>query len=403
MVSVVGDYAFLFHIFNLSNQTIMKEPVKVLLVAINGYGHYYLKTLLEETSCEDAVLAGVVDPEAEKSKYFNALKEFCIPVCSGINDFYLGGGKADLAVIASPPHFHVSQSILALHHGTNVLCEKPISGQLSEAEILFEKSKKSKKFVMAGYQWSYSEGIRNLKKDIISARFGKPVRMKSLCLWPRNFAYFSRNKWAYMKTDPDGNIIEDNLFNNAMSHFIHNMLYLLGDAMDSSANASGVEAIVAKAYQVETYDTGAIHATTLEGVELLFLGSHATEKNIDPCFRIEFEKGFVELKPGADRIIARTTDRHDWSYPSPDSDHQFRKLFTAIENASGGGDLVCPVGAALSHARLVDEIGKDCGSANRFPEKSITRTKERLFVNGLDDLFLSCYTGFNMPGNLLSR
>ena len=39
----------------------MKEPVKVLMVAINGYGHYYLKTMLEETDCEDAVLVGVGD------------------------------------------------------------------------------------------------------------------------------------------------------------------------------------------------------------------------------------------------------------------------------------------------------------------------------------------------------
>ena len=381
----------------------MKEPVKVLIVAINGYGHFYLKTLLEETKCEDAILIGVVDPEAGKSKYFKALEEFCIPVCSGINDFYLGGGKADLAVIASPPHFHVSQSILALHNGANVLCEKPVSGQLNEVELLIEKSNKYKRFAMAGYQWSYSEGIRTLKKDIISGRFGKPVRMKSLCLWPRDFAYFSRNKWAYRKTDPEGNVIRDNLFNNAMSHFIHNMLYLLGDSMDNSTEAVKIDALVARAYPVETYDTGAFLATTASGVEIMFLGSHAVEKSTDPCFRIEFEKGYAELKPGADKIIAGTTDRQEWSYPSPDSDHQFRKLFRAIENVHAGGSLICPVEAALPHARLVDEIERDHGNPENFPEKLITRTDERLFVKGLDDMLLDCYKGFDLPGNQLFR
>jgi predicted dehydrogenase len=111
----------------------MNEPVKVLIVAINGYGHYYLKTLLEEIDCEEAVLVGVVDPEAEKSVYFKAFKEFGIPVFEKMNDFYLSGGKADLAVIASPPHYHVPQSILALHHGTNVLCEKPIGALVGDA------------------------------------------------------------------------------------------------------------------------------------------------------------------------------------------------------------------------------------------------------------------------------
>ena len=101
----------------------MNGPVKVLVVAINGYGHYYLKTLLEEINCEKAVLAGVIDPDAEKSTYFKAFSEFGIPIFERMNDFYLSGAKADLAVISSPPHFHVPQSILALHHGTNVLCE----------------------------------------------------------------------------------------------------------------------------------------------------------------------------------------------------------------------------------------------------------------------------------------
>jgi len=58
---------------------------------------------------------------------------------------------------------------------------------------------------MIGYQWSYSEGIQSLKKDILSGLFGKPIRMKSLCLWPRDFAYLqeqlglpeNRSEWKY--------------------------------------------------------------------------------------------------------------------------------------------------------------------------------------------------------------
>ena len=114
----------------------MQDPVKVLMVAINGYGHFYLKTLLKEIPCEKAVLAGVVDPEAERSEYYKAFKEFGIPVCNRMNDFYMSGAQADLAVIASPLHYHVPQSINALHHGTNVFCEKPICALTSEAESL---------------------------------------------------------------------------------------------------------------------------------------------------------------------------------------------------------------------------------------------------------------------------
>jgi predicted dehydrogenase len=381
----------------------MKEPVKVLIVAINGYGHYYLKTILEEIKCDDAVLSGIVDPEAGKSEYFKALKELRVPVCSVMRDFYLGGGMADLAVIASPPHFHVPQGIIALHHGTNVLCEKPVSGQLSEVELLIQKSRETGKFAIAGFQWSYSEGIRLLKKDIIEGRFGKPLKMKSLCLWPRDFAYFNRNGWAYKKRDRNGNIIMDNIFNNAMAHFIHNILFLLGDSMDASAEATGTRALVASANDIDTYDTGALYALTLSGAEILFLGSHATEKSTDPCFRIEFEKGFAELKPGDGIITAKTIDGKEWSYPSPDSDHQFRKLFNAIENVNGAAKPVCTIEATLPHAKLVDMVNTFFDKGFRYSESKITRTNERLFVNGLDDMLLDSYMNFKMPDNILMQ
>jgi predicted dehydrogenase len=374
----------------------MKDPVKVLIVAINGYGHYYLKTLLEEITCEKAVLAGVVDPDAERSVYYKAFTEFGIPVFERMNDFYLSGGKADLAVISSPPHYHVPQSILALHRGTNVLCEKPIGALVGDAESLIEKRSKSGKFVMIGYQWSYSEGIQLLKKDILDGRFGKPIRMKSLCLWPRDFAYFARNKWAYRKTDQEGNLIMDNLFQNAMSHFIHNMFFLLGNTMETSAEAVEIKAHIARAYPVETYDTGAFTALTDSGVELLFLASHVAEKRIDPCFRIEFEKGSVELKPGEDIIVAKTLDKNEFSYPSPETDHQFKKLFLAIENVHHSGKIICPPEAALSQTKLANAIEKLCGEATGFPEHQIVKTSERLFVNGLDDLLFSGYKNFKL-------
>jgi len=374
----------------------MKGPVKVLIVAINGYGHYYLKTLLEEVDCERAVLVGVVDPEAERSSYFKSFKEFGIPVCTRMNDFYLSGGKADLAVISSPPHFHVPQSILALHHGTNVLCEKPIGALVSDAESLIEKRDKTGRFVMIGYQWSYSEGIQLLKKDILNGRFGKPLRMKSLCLWPRDFAYFARNNWAYQKKDPEGNIVMDNIFQNAVSHFIHNTFYLFGDTMESSAEAVEIEAHISKAYPVETYDTGAFRAFTKAGTELLFYGSHVPEKRVDPCFRIEFEKGFVELEPRSNQIVAKISGKRDFSYPSPDSGHQFRKLFIAINNVNKPDNIICPPEAAISQTKFANAIEKLCGDAPKIRDEQIVKTTERLFVKGLDDLFLSGYMDFKL-------
>ena len=370
------------------------------MVGINGYGHYYLKTFLEETDCDNAVLAGVVDPEAERSKYYAAFREFGIPVYTRMNDFYLSGGHADLAVISSPPHFHSSQSILALHNGTNVLCEKPLCSQISDAEKIISKRDKSGKFVMVGYQWSYSEGIQSLKNDIIAGKYGKPLRMKALCLWPRDHAYFNRNVWAYRNTDPEGNVVRDNLFNNAMAHFIHNMLFLMGDEPEISSTVKSIKSILYKAYPVETFDTGIFCAQTESGVDLLFFGSHATGKKADPCFRIEFERGFAELKSGSDRIYGKTIDKLEASYPSPDSDHQFKKLFEAIRNVNQPQSFMCTPEAAIAHVKLVDMIDRQTAGVGTFTEDQLTRSDERIYVKGLDDYMLSSYRSFSMPSDL---
>jgi len=43
----------------------------------------------------------------------------------------------------------------------------------------------------------------------------------------------------------------DNIFQNAVSHFIHNTFFLFGDTMESSAEAVDIEAHISKAYPVE--------------------------------------------------------------------------------------------------------------------------------------------------------
>ncbi|NIM16231.1 MAG: Gfo/Idh/MocA family oxidoreductase, partial [Candidatus Aminicenantes bacterium] len=96
------------------------------MVGIGGYGYYYLKTLLEEFSPGSIELRGVVDPFAEQSNHYHELKRQKIPVFETLEEFYSGGYSADLAVIASPLHFHVSQSCTALKNGSHVLCDKPI-------------------------------------------------------------------------------------------------------------------------------------------------------------------------------------------------------------------------------------------------------------------------------------
>ena len=166
--------------------------------------------------------------------------------------------------------------------------------------------------------------------------------------------------------------------------------------MESSAEAIEIEAHISRAYPVETYDTGAFRAFTKSGTELLFFGSHVPEKRVDPCFRIEFEKGFVELNSGSDRIVAEISGKEVFSYPSPEADNQFKKLFYAIDNVNKPMKIICPPEAALSQTKLANAVEKLYDDAPKINDEQIEKTNERLFVKGLDDLFLSGYRDFKL-------
>ena len=138
-------------------------------------------------------------------------------------------------MIVSPIQNHIPQCLESLKAGMSVLCEKPLTGAVQDGLRLTEVLREKPHWVEIGYQWSFSQPIQNLKRDIESGLWGEPVRMKSLCLWPRRESYYRRNDWAGKIQDSEGQWILDSPANNAMAHFLHNMLYLLGETPSASA------------------------------------------------------------------------------------------------------------------------------------------------------------------------
>ena len=122
-----------------SESSASTRPVTVAVVGIGGYGHYYLKTLLEQFPPGEVRVDAIVDPLARKAGFFLIVKNLEIPIFDTLPEYYQSidaGEAAELVVISSPIHFHVSQSCAALQHGSHVLCEKPIGVTVQEADRL---------------------------------------------------------------------------------------------------------------------------------------------------------------------------------------------------------------------------------------------------------------------------
>ncbi len=382
------------------------RPVRVLISAIGGYGHYYLQTLLEQVPADRAVLAGVVDPQARQARAWPWVESRGVPVFDDMEGFYSAGHEADLAVIVSPIQFHVSQSCMALEHGSHVLCDKPLGATVQEAAQLVSARDRSDRFVMIGYQWSYSTAIQALKRDILAGLFGRPVRFSTLCCWPRHLAYYQRGPWAGRLRDPEtGQWILDGPANNAMAHFLHNLLYLGGPRTDRSAAPRTVQAECYRAYPIESCDTAVCRVLTDGGLEVLLYASHVTEAPINPRFTLEFESAVVTFDARGGGIVARDSSGTEKRYGAPDDSPQFKKLFDAIDASHAidaslaRASVVCGPEAAMAQTLALNGMHESVGDPTSFPDSMVAADPEaeRRYVPGLADTLSRCDDARQLP------
>ncbi len=375
--------------------------VDILLVGAGGYGNVYAEALLNSPQRTDYRIVGVAEPKPESCEAVPELKKRGIPIYPSIEEFY-AANTADLAIISSPIQFHCSQTCLALSKGSGVLCEKPLSATVQDALSMLEARDKYKKLVAIGYQWSYSNAILRLKKDIMEGLFGKPKRLKTLVLWPRNADYYSRG-WAGKKRDAAGNWILDSVANNATAHYLHNMFYVLGGTIDRSAAPKFVTAELYRANAIENFDTSVMRVITEEGIELMYYVSHAVNKIHNPTFLYEFEKAVISYSDGEDSenksIKAVFTDGSVKTYGDPQKE-EINKLWAVIDSMEKGVPVACGIEAAMSHTIAINGAQDSMEDILEFPG-SIVKYDEReklTWVEGLGSLLTDCYRDWSMPG-----
>jgi predicted dehydrogenase len=380
----------------------MKKPLTIVLTGIGGMGSVYLASLLENKPGEAFSIRGAVDPFPQRCPYLAELRSLKVPVFESLEEFY-SRNQADLAIISSPIHFHCQQTCLALSQGSHVLCEKPAAATIQEVKKMIRAAERVKRWVAIGYQWSFSQAIQNLKRDIQEGLLGQPKRLRCLYLWPRDEAYYRRNDWAGRQKDQNGNWILDSPVNNAMAHDLHNMFYILGKKRETSALPGTVEAELYRAYNIPNFDTAALRCFTREGVEILFCVSHAAAVDTGPVFSYEFEKGIINLRGRDSAIVANLADGSTINYGFPASE-PLKKMWEAINLARRPGLPDCGLEAATSQTLCSNGAQDSMPRIQNFPRSLLKKEgepgKAALFVEGLDEVMKGCYKQRLLPSEM---
>ena len=363
--------------------------VKIVTVGAGGFASNYTRLFLDNLNCGKYEYKGVV----EICNDFPYKDEFIannIPIYKTIEEFFKEN-YADLTFISTPPHFHAEQSICALMHSSNVLCEKPIASSFSDAKAILDASIETGKFVGIGYQHSFSKPNLDFKNDILKGVFGKPICLKALLSWPRNHQYYGRgNGWAGKIKDANGKIILDSVISNGAAHYLHNMLFLLGKDIQSACLPETYCAELLRANNIENFDTAVIRMETKNNAKLMICATHAANNTINPIFDFQFENASVQYYMG-ENIIAKFSDGTIKDYGKPMHGDE-SKMWCAIDAAENKAVLPCIAKTALPHNIIVNSLYENC-HVQSFPENMISLDTENeiTYVEGLAEALTKCF------------
>jgi predicted dehydrogenase len=381
--------------------------ITIVLAGIGGYGKFYARPLLAEAGEHGARLVAGIDPAPEGSPFYEDFRRAGIPIYPSLESFYRAD-TADLAIISTAIHLHAPLTCLALAHGSYVLCEKPLCASLEDAHRMAEAERQAGKFVAIGYQWSFSAAIQALKRAILEGAFGRPVRLKTKVFWPRPVSYYHRNTWAGQIQAAEGSLVLDSPAHNATAHYLHNMLYLLGDQLSTSAAIADVQAEKYRANEIQNYDAAALRLHTRAGAEILFYTAHSVANLVNPTARYEFEKAVVEYPAGeGTAFVARFHDGSTRSFGNPFAG-ETNKLWQSVEAARNGvrsgGELACGIQAALPQLLCI-HAAQASGEITPLPPHLVRRTDlggedTLVWAEGLQEAFERGYEENRLPTGL---
>ncbi len=182
----------------------------------------------------------------------------------------------DMVVVPTPIQLHAEMHAAATAYGLPVYLEKPPTLDYAELDRMIAADARARKASLVGFNFIIEKLRLSIKERLLAGEFGAIRGATLSALWPRPASYFARNDWAGRLLAPDGRVVLDSCFGNAMAHFVHNLLFWTGGPeLLSWAKIAAVRAELYRAHAIEGADTFFVETDTASGITMRFALSHA--------------------------------------------------------------------------------------------------------------------------------
>ena len=263
-------------------------PVRFGLAGLGGYAAYVCDRILQDQRSQtpSAKLIAVAEPHLDR--FPARVKELRAAGVSVFHEFdELLAQPVDAVWLPLPIHLHLPYTERALAAGKAVMCEKPAAGSVDDVDAMIAARDRTRLPVAIGFQDLYQPSVVLLKRRLLAGEFGTPTRASVIGCWPRSERYFTRNDWAG-RLRRNGRWVLDSPASNALAHFLHLALFLLGDRENGSAKPNSVAAELYRANPIENYDTCSMRFTAGGAdVPITVAFTHAAASSVEPVVVIE--------------------------------------------------------------------------------------------------------------------
>ena len=244
-----------------------------------------------------ARVVGVMDarPSAAQAR---ALELGC-PAADTLDD--LLRIDADAAVILAPHPSHALLAIRCLEAGLHVLCEKPLSDSVVDADRMVLAARRAGRLLAVAFQQRTRSEVVTARCLVAGGSIGEVQRVDVLATWPRRHAYFATGPWRATWLGEGGGILV-----NQGQHDLDLLCHLAG-------SPSTVVGRTSTAFHGnETEDT----ATALLGWPNGASGTvHVSTAEDDEPQRIEITGtgGRIRIRPGRLEVWRASEDMRAWA------------------------------------------------------------------------------------------
>jgi predicted dehydrogenase len=144
------------------------EKVRIGVIGAGSIGKHHVGTYQKVAGVE---VVAVADPAVQAAEA--VAKQFNIPNVFSSHQDMLAKVELDGVSVCTPNCLHAQQTVDALKAGVNVLCEKPMSTTVKEAEAMVRAARAAKKVLMLGFVRLFDSGVEVVRKYLDDGQLGK--------------------------------------------------------------------------------------------------------------------------------------------------------------------------------------------------------------------------------------